>query len=164
MLVCFYTVSNYYVVQEAGKEMFGFTDNNARNMPYAWLFWILTVCTPLIYVFFGIKNKDRILVRVGLLLIAAIVFTIRYYYSVMPLEMVMLCGGIIFIVFSYVLTKYLAETKHGFTSAEIKSRALKDTMNIEGLVIAETFSGNDAGSNNTLGGGSFGGGGASGDF
>lgn len=163
MLICFYTVSNFFVVQETSNEMFGFADNSG-NMPYAWLFWIFTVCTPLIYIFFGIKNKDRILVRTGLLLIAAIVFTIRYYYSVMPTELVMLLGGIILIVLSYALTKYLAQPKNGFTSAEIKTRALQDTMNIEGLVIAETFSGNDAGNNNKFGGGSFGGGGASSDF
>ena len=164
MLICFYVVSNYYVVQETANSMFGSASGDKGNMPYGWLFWIFTTCTPLLYIICGIQKKNSILIRVGLLLIAAIVFTVRYYYSVMPVEAVMLLGGIILIVISYALTRYLAQPKKGFTSAEVNTRPLKDTMNVEGLVIAETFAGNNAESNTEFGRGSFGGGGASGDF
>ncbi len=164
MLICLYAVSNYYVVRETANSMFGAALNNAGNIPFGWLFWIFTICTPLIYIIWGIQKKDSILIRVGLLLIAAIVFTIRYYYTVMPVELVMLLGGIILIVISYALTKYLAQPKNGFTSAEVNNGRLKDKMNIEGLIIAESFGGGEAAGNPKFGGGSFGGGGASGDF
>ncbi len=164
MLICFYAVSNYYVVQETANSMFGAALNNTGNMPYGWLFWIFTICTPLIYIIWGIQKKDSMLIRVGLLLVAAIVFTIRYYYAVMAVEAVMLLGGIVLIVISYALTKYLVQPKNGFTSAEVNNRRLKDKMNIEGLVIAESFGVGQAESNPQFGGGSFGGGGATGDF
>ena len=164
MLACFYVVSNYYVVQETANSLFGNALNNTGNILLGWLFWIFTICTPFIYIIWGVQKKDSMLIRVGLLLIAAIVFTIRYYHALMPVEAVMLLGGILLMVISYSLTKYLKKPKNGFTSAEINNGRLKDSMNIEGLVIAETFAGAEADINPTFGGGSFGGGGASGDF
>lgn len=162
MLVCFYAASNYFVVRQLGQQMFGIADN--YKMPYGWLFWIFTACIPFVYILGSIIKKDRILMRVGLLLIAAIVFTVRYYYQVMPLEAAMVLAGIILIITSYGLTKYLSKPRHGFTSEEVKDNRTAGGMNLEAIIIAETFSGAKAADNNLPGGGSFGGGGASGDF
>ncbi len=164
MLICFYAAGNYYLVRETGNSMFGSALKNNESIPYGWLFWIFTICIPLIYIFWGIQKKDSILIRVGLLLIAAIVFTVHYYYAAIPLEIAMLLGGIILIVISYALTKYLAQPKKSFTSAEINARVSMNKMNIEAMLIAETFTGAATDSNPQFGGGSFGGGGASGEF
>ena len=164
MLVCFYAASNYFVVREMSISMFDLDLKENESIPFGWLFWIFTVVIPLVYIFAGVQKKDAVLLRVGLIAVAAIVFTVRYYHTVLPVEIVMLLGGMILITVSYALTKYLASPKKGFTSAELSKRFLMDKMNIEALVIAETF-GNTVPANDTkFGGGSFGGGGASGEY
>lgn len=164
-LICFYAASNYFVVQQVSNTFLqsDYTETNT-NIPYAWLFWFFTIAIPLFYIFRGIQKKDVVFLRVGLILIVAIVFTVRFYYSVMPMEIAMLIGGIFFIAISYMLTKYLSQVKHGFTAAEIKSAIKEGKINIESLVIAETFNQKASEPATNFGGGSGGGGGASGEF
>jgi len=129
------------------------------------LFWFLTFIIPCFYVLWGLQKKDVLLLRVGLLLVAAIVFTIRFYYTVLPIEVVMTLIGLILIGIAYAVTQYLKEPKYGFTFAASTDKYLFDKINVEAIVIAETFTAVQPIDNNTsFGGGSFGGGGASGDF
>ncbi len=164
MLICFYAAANYYVVREMSNSMFNLGLKENESIPLGWLFWIFTVLIPLVYIWGGVQKKDAVLLRVGLIAVATIVFTVRYYHSVLPLEIVMLLGGIILIAVSYALTKWLAQPKNGLTSAEINKKYVKDKVNIEALVIAETFGSNLPADDPKFGGGSFGGGGASGEY
>ncbi len=165
-LVCFYVAGNYYVIREASIAMFDLGLKEGESIPFGWLFWILTFLIPLIYIFRGIQRKDAVLLRTGLMLVAAIIFTVRYYYHVIPLESAMVMGGIIMIAIAYTLMKYLQLPKFGFTARESSGKFLTDKLQLESLVIAQTFStpthtGNDG---TTFGGGSGGGGGATGDY
>ena len=164
MLICFYAAANYYVVREMSNSMFNPGLKENESIPFGWLFWIFTILIPLFYILGGVQKKDAVLLRVGLIAVAAIVFTVRYYHTVLPVEIVMLLGGIILITVSYALTKWLVQPKNGFTSAEISKRYIIDKMNIEALVIAETFGSNLPANDSKFGGGSFGGGGASGEY
>ncbi|MBK6634698.1 MAG: hypothetical protein IPG38_10605 [Chitinophagaceae bacterium] len=164
MLICFYAAANYYVVREMSNSMFNLGLKENESIPFGWLFWIFTILIPLVYILGGVQKKDAVLLRVGLIAVAAIVFTVRYYHTVLPVEIVMLLGGIILITVSYALTKWLVQPKNGFTSAEISKRYIIDKMNIEALVIAETFGSNLPANDSKFGGGSFGGGGASGEY
>lgn len=165
-LVCFYTAGNYFVVREASVAMFNLDLKPGETIPLGWLFWFFTIVIPLAYISRGIQKKDAVLLRIGLLLVAAVVFTFRYYYHVLPAETAMVIGGILFIAIAYFLMKYLHEPKHGFTHKEQDEKLLLDKLNIESLVIAQTFSGpqlpGDTGPQ--FGGGSGGGGGATGGF
>ena len=164
-LTSFYLAGNYFVVRELGSYMFG-------SAQYAggisWLFWILTVATPLLYIYQGVRKKDSIFLWTGLALIAATVYTIRYYYSVLPIEWALILGGIAMITIAYGLIRYLKTPRHGFTSLESSSKHLMEKLNIESLVIAETFAGPTAApapSNDfQFGGGSGGGAGAGGQY
>ena len=130
------------------------------------LIWILTIALPFCYIYMGIKNKDRLIGRVGLVLIVAIVFTIRQFYSLLPIEILMLSGGVILIALAYYLSKYLQPEKYGFTSLPVSAELSNGRSQIESLIIAETFSGMPQPTTSTtnFGGGNFGGGGASGEF
>lgn len=166
-LVCFYVAGNYFVVREASVSMFNLDLKEGESIPLGWLFWIFTVAIPMVYIVRGIQKKDAVLLKVGLLLIAAIVFTVRTYYHVLPAETAMVIGGILFIGIAYALIKYLHEPKYGFTYKEQDEPFFMDKLNVESLLIAQTFSGaaipaTDAGTQ--FGGGSGGGGGASGEF
>lgn len=163
-LVMLYTAVNYFVVRELGSSLLGMQLAPGQEIPLGWLFWGFTSIIPLVYILAGLWKKDVVLLRVGLLLVAAIVLTVRNYYFAVPLEKLMLFGGIIFTVLAWAVTKLLATPKKGFTSAEGNTKYLMDNMNVEALIIAETFTGTGQAPGQKFGGGSFGGGGASGEF
>ncbi|MBC7423639.1 MAG: hypothetical protein H7334_09330 [Ferruginibacter sp.] len=165
-LLCGYAAINYFVVNQTANSMFGFTIKARQPLAFAFLFWSLTILLPLVYIFRGVQKKDAVILRVGLILIAAIVFTIRNYYTFLPIEMMLfICGAIMLIVF-FGLIRYLEPPKFGFTSAVLANTNNIGNINIEALIIAETFSGTQQPTSNdtNFGGGSFGGGGGTGDF
>lgn len=161
-LLMFYVAGNYFVVRETGQELHG----HDFQMAAGWLFWLLTILVPLVYIYGGIRKKDKILLRTGLLLIAFIVFTIRYYHSVMPLETAMALGGAMMILLAYALIQYLKTPRHGFTNEEQhEAETLKGLQIAESLVIAQTFKEVPQQPDQfEFGGGSTRGGGAGGDF
>lgn len=165
-LITLYIAGNYFVVREVGNEMFHMDLHPGQDFPGGWLFWILTVMLPLIYIYAGIRKKDRILICTGLLLIAGIVYTIRYYHSVAPLEVAMTLGGIGMIGIAYALIRYLKTPRYGFTEASSDERHAMEALQIESLVIAQTMShaATPRPDQFEFGGGSGGGGGASGDY
>lgn len=162
-LLAFYCFGNYWAVQYL-SDMMNDVDTT-QVIHFSWLFWLFTICAPLIYISIGIQKKDVILLRVGLLLIAAMVFTIRYYHSIMPLETAMTIGGILLIGIGWALTRYLQTPKFGFTYQELKAKHAMDIIKIESLIIAETFSHpTQPLTDFEFGGGTGGGGGAGGEF
>ncbi|MEO5593224.1 MAG: hypothetical protein ABIR15_05860 [Chitinophagaceae bacterium] len=166
-LVSFYAAGNYFVVREASIAMFKMDLKEGQDIPFGWLFWIFTVAIPILYITRGVQKKDPVLLRVGMLLVAAIVFTVRYYYHLIPAEIAMVAGGMVFIGIAYALIKYLHEPKYGFTHKEQNDAFFMDKLHVESLVIAQTFSGPQLSTTDTgtqFGGGSGGGGGASGEF
>ncbi len=165
-LVCGYAGLNYFIVNQTANSLFGFTIQASRPLAFAWLFWILTILLPLVYIFRGVQKNDAVILRVGVILIPAIVFTIRNYYAVLPIEMAMVIGGIVMIGIGYGLIRYLAQPKFGFTSAALANINKTGNIHVEALIIAETFSGaqQPTSSDTNFGGGSLGGGGATGDF
>lgn len=164
-LLTLYISGNYFVVHETSIMLFGSYPEDMQGMPMGWLFWILTVAIPVIYIYFGLKKKDTILLRAGLILVAAIVFTIRYYHSVAPLEVAMLIGGIILIGLAYGCIKYLKTPRHGLTDENTDDPHFLDKLHLESVIIAETYSPQAPVADDfQFGGGTGGGGGASGTY
>jgi hypothetical protein len=166
-LTSFYLAGNYFIVREMGSYILG-PSQNPGDISIGWLFWILTVATPLFYIYQGIIKKEHLFLWTGLALMAAAVFTIRYYYHVMPVEWAFISGGIVMISIAYGLIKYLKTPRHAFTSLESSNRHLLENFHIESLVIAETFGGpaavKTAPSDFQFGGGTGGGAGAGGQY
>ena len=163
-LVTFYASSNYFVVKELSNQLFGLHLTIRDGIPMGWLFWILTFAIPIIYVFYGIKRKSFLFMRTGLGLIAATIFTVRYYHNIFSVEISMLIAGIIIIAISYSLIQSLKISKRGYTSRDLHP-GNKNLLNAEALIIAQTFGTSSETENNTLfGGGSGGGAGATGNF
>jgi len=163
-LVTFYASGNYFIVKEVSNQMFHLQLSLNDPIPFGWLFWILTLIIPPAYIIYGILEKDFLVMRTGLGLIAATIFTVKYYYSIFPVETEMLGAGIILIALSYALIKYLAAPKYGFTSID-QYPSKKEALHAEALIIAETFSPQANLKNDGLyGGGGGGGGGATGEF
>ena len=164
-LICIFFAVNYFVVRETSIAMFNLVLKAGDSIPLGWLFWCFTFIIPSLYILRGLQKKDTVLLRVGLLLVAAIVFTVRYYHTLLPIEITMTMVGLVLIGIAYVVTQYVKEPKYGYTNAASADKHFLDKINIEALVIAETITTVQPIENNTsFGGGSFGGGGATGDF
>jgi len=162
-LLSFYAAGNYYVVREVNNALFHLTSDG--SLPFGWLFWIFTILIPIVYLVRGIHKKDVLFLRIGLVLIAAMILTILYYYPIVPVEVAMTIAGSILLILSYALIKFLKQPKFGFTYAELNKENNFEKLQIESLVIAETLGHQTTATETTkFGGGSFGGGGAGGEF
>src|ERR1700743_1724582 len=162
-LVVLYAAGNYYIVQTLSDELNG---GSGKSIPFGIIFWSWTIILPLIYVGFGIRKKDAILLRTGLLLIAAAVITFRNHYHILPIGTALTIAGAVMLGVAYGIMKYLKTPKYGFTCAEPDDADLMDHLKVESLIVAETFSAAPAAPTDTskFGGGDFGGGGSSSSF
>jgi len=160
-LLAFYASGNYYAIQNLSNEISG----TAKPISFAPFFWAWSMLLPLVYLACGVWRKDVILLRIGLLLIAAAALTFRNYYHVLPVDAMLTISGVVILSLVYALMRYLKTPKHGFTVAEPDDAHLMDQLKIESLAIAETFSHAPATPDKSrFGGGDFGGGGSSGKF
>lgn len=165
-LLTLYAGGNYFIVRELSMEMFDLDLQPGQDITGGWFFWILTIALPLVYIGLGIRKKNRILIGIGLLLIAAMVYTIRYYHSIAPLEVAMTLGGIGMIAVAYGLIRYLKVPRHGFTADSADERHAMEAVQVESLIIAQTMSHapTPPADQYNFGGGTGGGGGASGEY
>lgn len=164
-LVTLYAAGNYYVVNSL-NNLLNHLDDTHTYVPLGFIFWIWTVLLPLVYVWFGLKRKDTILLRTGLILTGASVATLRNYYHLLPLEVMLTLAGIILLAASYTIIKYLKIPRHGITYAEPEEANTSENLNIEGLVIGQATSNLPTATPHTerFGGGTGGGGGSSDSF
>lgn len=164
LIVGYFSV-NYFVVRELSVAMFDLELSDGLDIPFAPLFYFFTVAIPCGYVYFGLQKKNRNLLRIGLLLVAVAVLTIRQYHSIMAPEIALTIFGAILVAVSYLVIRYLRQNKTSYTfEREVEDN---DLLNAEGILIAQTFATqspikNDGSS--TFGGGQYGGGGASGGY
>lgn len=162
-LLTMYLSVNYFVVREMSNQIFHLQLRVGQEIPYGYLFWFLTVTIPIIYLLAGLRNKDRMLIQVSILLLAAAVFTFKYYFNLMAIEIDLMIGGVFLITSIFFATRYLKVPRHGFTASP-ENHDTADELNAESLVIAETFKDEPHATGTAFGGGSFGGGGASSEF
>ncbi len=144
-----YFTCNYYAVRTLAVEL----DASllSRPLPLGALFWALTAVVPVMYLFIGVKDRDRPLWIVGAVALVASVLTLRYYFHVMPIEWALVFAGGGLLSLAYFLASYLKTPKHGFLDAVLLTQ-----------VAVQAGPGPETGFEG--GGGSSGGGGASGDF
>lgn len=164
-LIVFYLACNYFVIRESSIEFFDLELTEGEDIPLAFLFYILTALVPISYVYFGLKRKDKTLLWIGLLLVAAAVLTFKHYFSLGHPEVTLTLAGSIMIIIAYFSIKYLKTPKHGITYEEETDEDNFLKTNAEALVIAQSFSQQSQPQNDPkFGEGGFGGGGAGSKF
>ena len=154
----FYLSGNYYVVDSMIHE--NYLLNEQSVLSAGWFFWGWTFALPILYLVAGIKRKDILLIRAGILLIVAAILTFRNYYSIISAEAAMIIGGLILVPMSYWLMRFLRGGKHGFEYnpdaateskyADAEAFALSQVLAQQPAPLQET----------NFGGGSFGGAGS----
>jgi hypothetical protein len=159
-LILFYISGNYFVVEDIGEQLFpGF------SIPFSWIFWIFTAVVPFAYIYIGLKKKDRLLLRVGLLLMAISVITFKYYFSLGHYEVTLTIGGAILLAFAYFAINYLKNKPGRYTYTEDLSENELSLEHTEAILIAQTAGAPTAPDKGfDFGGGRFGGGGAGGNY
>jgi hypothetical protein len=161
-----YAAGNYFIVRELSQELLGFYLQDGEDIPFAFLFYGLTVIIPLIYLYFAIKNKDVVLLRVSLIAIAFSVFTFKYYFSLNRPEFTLTLAGVVILGITLYLFRYLRTPKFGYTREQLLSEKWADT-NAQAFIVSQTLGGNTVAEEpqgDVGGGGAFSGGGSTDGF
>lgn len=133
---------------------------NAPPIALSWLFWLLTFGIPLLYGFLGITRKNRMFLILACLGSAAAVATARNYIGVLPWSVHLTISGLVLVLASIPLIRYLQKPRYGFTDVPDEDSPrdfFLDTQSI-GAIQATATAQPDKGFD--YGGGDFGGGGA----
>lgn len=164
-LLVIYAAGNYFVVRELSTNLMFLELAEGQDIPLAWVFYLLTVLVPVLYLYVGITKKDIVMLRVSLVVLAFSVFTFKYYFSLGHPEITLTLAGAILLGVTVAVLRYLKTPKNGFTRESVLTEKWANT-NAEAFIISQTLGGNKIpeSATNNGGGGSFGGGGSSGEF
>jgi hypothetical protein len=158
-LITLYASVNYFVVRESSALLFNLYLEPGQDIPLAIIFYVLTLAIPIVYIINGLKVKDRILLRTGIILAALSILTYRYYYHFMEAEVAMIIAGAFLVFVSWFAINKLKTPRNGIAYNDPHEDS--SFIEAESLLIAQTF-GQQATKPNDIefGGGQFGGGGA----
>lgn len=159
-LLTFYASGNYWFVQQTGADWF-----SVERVPLGWFFWVFTFAVPCLFIWQGLRGKDRLALDVGLGCAVAAVFTFRYYHHVLPLAWAAAVGGAVVFVVSYLSIQYLRKNAVAYTYEEDGKKSL--LQKAQEQIFEQTIASQSVAPSpkkDTLGGGQYGGGGAGSDF
>lgn len=167
-LVLFYLSCNYLVVRELSVLLLGNEILPGTDIPFAVFFYAFTFIVPVLYLVQALRTKDRIMLWISFLAISFSIFTIRFYYSVLPIEIALTLGGLVLFTIAYFSIRKLKEQESGLTFKPDRIKNSDAFLNAEALIVASTF-GMKPGvkpvnSPMEFGGGGFSGGGSEGNF
>lgn len=166
-LIIFYMAGNYFIIRESSLSFFDLNLEDGQDVPLAILFYIFTAIVPIIYIYFGLKRKEKTLLWSGLILLAASAITFKYYFILGNAEIYLTIAGIILILVAYFSIQYFKIPKHGITFEEEKDANSFLKSNAEALIILEGLAPTTPGASEDgfeFGGGESGGAGSGGSY
>jgi hypothetical protein len=167
-LVLFYLSCNYLVVRELSVALLGNEVIPGEDIPFAIFFYAFTFIVPVVYLVQALKTKDRIMLWISFLTIGFSIYTIRFYYSVLPIEVALTLGGLMLFAIAYFSIKKLKDNEVGLTFKPDRINNSNAILNAEALIVASTFGMKPEAkvpdSPMDFGGGGFSGGGSEGTF
>ena len=167
-LILFYLSCNYLVVRELSVMLLGNEILPGTDIPFAYFFYGFTLIVPILYLIQALKTKDRIMLWISFLAIAFSIYTIRFYYSVLPIEVALTFGGLVLFAIAYFSIKNLKEKESGLTFKPDRINNSNNLLNAEALIVASAFGMKpqvkSESSPMEFGGGGFSGGGSDGSF
>jgi hypothetical protein len=162
-LITIYAAGNYFIVDRLNNMLNG-QDNALTILPFGFMFWLWTMLVPVVYLTIGIKNKNSVVIRLGMLTAVATVLTFRYYYQLLPVEIMLTLSGLLLLSAAYMIISYYKKPAVALIEAEYES-SLSD-LNLEGIIIGQATANMPpaAQTASRFGGGTGGGAGSSSDF
>ncbi|KRD10204.1 hypothetical protein ASE21_10815 [Flavobacterium sp. Root901] len=166
-LILFYVSCNYLVVRELSSELLGVDVLPGKDIPFSYFFYAFTFIVPIVYLVQALKTKDRIMLWISFAAIAFTIFTIRFYYSVLPIEAGLTIGGLIMFGIAYFSIQNLKNKESGMTFKPDRINHSNAILNAETLIVASALGVKPevkTGSPIEFEGGDFSGGGSGGSF
>ncbi len=164
-LFMLYASLNYFVVREGNLLLNGF-DGTALigDIPLAGVFLFATCMIPVIYIVWGLKTNDRLVLWTGLIILIVTLLTLKYRFNSIEYKYMMTVSGLVLVTGSWLAIRYLKRHTNHFTFEKEGFAEAEGLMNAEALVISQTLGdpGTEIPETTRFGGGSFGGGGAGG--
>ncbi len=165
-LVLFYLAGNYFVVRTLSENLLATTIGSKGDISGAYFFYFFTASIPIFYVYWGIKTKSILFIRVALVCLALSVITLKYYFSLgMPMVTITISGALLMAI-ALILNNYLKQIRQGFTREKILNDKWSSS-NLMPFIASQTLGGvatNTNSNTSQFGDGQFGGGGASDKF
>ena len=101
-LIALAASGNYYVVRELNGLLLDvpirqLANGRAPQIGLPWLFWLLTVAIPAVYLRQGLTRKNRMLLILGVLGLIGAVITVHNYLALVPLNVALTVGGLVLI-------------------------------------------------------------------
>jgi MFS family permease len=166
-LLLMYFSMNYLVVRELSEVLMNVKVTKGNDISFAWIFYILTFAIPIGYVFFGVKNHDRSKLWIGIFTLGFGVFTIRFYYAILPIEIAMIIGGILLFTITYFTIIQIQNKTTGVTFQPDLGSGNSIMSNAQALLVATLLPNSEIQNSESkmpFGGGEFSGGGAGGNY
>ena len=162
-LVTFYLGGNYLIVREGNALINNLYLSVSPQVAFAPMFYFFTATIPLAYITFGLRYRDRLILILGLISLGLSIFTYKFYFSILPIEIVLTVGGILLIALAGGLIHYFKTTKHGFTYQPDDEF---EGFNLEAMLMSQLVQSKipQQGDTFRFGGGDSGGGGAGGNY
>lgn len=161
-LVLGYASVNYMVVRELSESIMFIVVREGDDIPLAFLFYGLTFLIPLAYIYYSLYSKDKLMLIIGFLTFGFSIYTIRFYYHILPVEVALLLGGTILCGIAYLAIRKLKDKETGITFKEARGSETDVLTNLQALVVNSQVDVKPMESNSKMpfGGGGFSGGGA----
>lgn len=157
-----YFSMNYLVVRELSEALLGLKIAPGEDIPFAFLFYGFTFLTPILYIAYSLYNKDRLMLIIGFLAFGFSIYTIRFYYHILPIEVALLLGGALLFAAAYLAIRKLKDKETGLTFKAARGSDADILPNLEALIVNSQvdLKPMESQSKMPFGGGGFSGGGA----
>ena len=137
----------------------------AAGVKFAWLFYAFTFLVPFLFLLTALRNRDRLMLRIGMGTAVLAVLTYRYYHSLLPAEIALTLAGAFLISLAYFSIRFLktplAAERYGLTYLDGNEAEQDEALNAEAALLSHNLGHTDQPEPGVeFGGGDFGGGGA----
>ncbi len=138
-LILFYAAGNYFVVRTLSFELREDYAIEDSEIAFSWFFWVFTFLVPIIYLVFGIKNRDKIMLWIGFFALGFSLYSFRVYHHVLPPEVALMLGGLLLFLVAYFAIKKLKNKEDGITFKADRFESSNSLLQLEVIASAAQF-------------------------
>lgn len=138
-LLLFYFSGNYLVVRELSIVLLGNELAPNQDIKFAFFFYAFTFIVPIFYIWKSLQIKNRAMLWIGLLSLGFSIYTIRFYYPILPVSVALTLGGIVLFTVAYFSIKKLKDKISGVTFLPDRFLNTSDFINTEALILTAQF-------------------------
>ena len=150
------------MVRELSIKLMGMSISKGEDIPFAYLFYFFNIFIPLAYLYYGIRKKSILFIRLGLLVSTLSIITFKYYFIPGSTMLFITISGAFLIIIALILFNLHKKTRHGFTQKKLLQERWA-SQDFAAIIASQTLGQSridNTSTGNSFKGGNFGGGGA----